>query len=229
MKAEHARYRDDVAAYALGALTDPEAAGLRRHLSSCEACSSDLERFRAVVETLAATVKPRSPGTQLKQEVLQRIRESEGVKRSRPSRRERSGRWAARRPGLAAAGMLASVALAAGGYVLGSSASGDGRDELQATVDRARAPGVSASLERRGDIGVLRTSKLAPLDNGVYVLWVDRGAGPVNATSFNPGSGGTAEVGLSSLARVKHLMVTREATPRVALPTTGPILTLRVQ
>ena len=229
MIADHDRYRDDVAAHAFGALTQPERAELERHLQGCEACRRDLARFRAVVDKLSSTVEPPAARTRLKQEMLQRVRDSEIPGRPPRLRRSLSRGRTPSRVALAGAGLLASAALVAGGFVARSSLSEDGRQTLRAAVDRAGAPGASATLEREGDIGVLRASNLASLDDGVYVLWLDRGAGPVYASSFNAGAGGMAEAGISNLTHVEHVMVTREASPRVARPTTRPILTVRVQ
>lgn len=229
MSDDHDKYRDDVAAYVLGALTEIETAAVDRHLQGCEACTGDLQTFRAVVETLSVAVPSQRAPKQLEQEVLQRIHESEREEPLRPSRRKLFSGLAQRRPALAGACILASVALVAGGYGLGSSVSGESRQELRAAVDRVRAPGVTATLERTSDLGVLRTSNLEPGNDAVYVVWVDRGAGPTFASSFNVGSGGTAEAGVSSLKGVKRMTVTREATPRVARPTPSPILTVQVQ
>ena len=87
--AGHDRYREDVAAHALGALTRLEAVELKRHLQGCEACRADLERFRAVVDKLWMTVEPRTPRPQLKQELLRRIQVSTAPERPRGSRRDR--------------------------------------------------------------------------------------------------------------------------------------------
>ena len=225
MTAEHDRYRDDVAAYALGALTRVGAAGLERHLPGCEACSSDLARFCAVVETLPMTVEPQTPRRQLKHEVLQRIHSE----RSPPSRESSFSGRVVRPPLPAVAAVLAAAAILAGGFVLGSSVSGIERQELRAAVDQTYAPGVSASFVRQGDLGVLRVSKLAPPDKGVYVLWVDRGAGPVFVSSFTPSSGGRAEVGVTDLNHVRRMTVTREAAAHVGGPTTRALLTVRLR
>ena len=229
MNDDHDRYREDLAAYALGALTEIETTSLVRHLQACDSCCRDLERFRTVIETLSATVIPQRAREDLKQEVLQRIRESETSEMHRPLRRRLLVRFAPRRPPLALAGALAALVLVAGGYGLGTAISEEERQELSASIDRTRAPGASATLERKGDLGVLRVSNLAPLADGVYVVWIDRGSGPAYASSFNVGSARTAEAGVTGLDAVKRVMVTPEGTAEVPQPTTRPILTVEVQ
>lgn len=230
MNDDHDRYRADVAAYVLGALTEIETAALERHLQECDSCSRDLQRFRAVVERLSVTVKPHRARKDLKQEVLERIREAETSEADRRvSPRRFLARFAPRRPALALAGVLASLGLVAGGYGLGATISGEERQVLSASIDRTRAPGASATLERKGDLGVLRVSNLAPLEDRVYVVWMDRGTGPTYASSFNVGSARTGEAGVSGLDTVERVMVTTEGTSQVSQPTTQPILTVHVQ
>jgi len=47
-------YRDELAAYALGALDPAEAAAMEAHLATCQSCRAELRSFRAVTLALAA-------------------------------------------------------------------------------------------------------------------------------------------------------------------------------
>jgi anti-sigma factor RsiW len=53
---EHARYRDDLAAYALGALAGDEEAELRAHLERCEECREQLRWLQPAVDLLPRSV-----------------------------------------------------------------------------------------------------------------------------------------------------------------------------
>jgi anti-sigma factor RsiW len=101
---DHDRYADDLAAYALGALSDAEAEAFERHLTGCDACARELEQARAVVGALPAAVPQHRAPPQLKRAVMRAI--------GRPARERR--RLSLRRPALALAGGLAAAALALG-------------------------------------------------------------------------------------------------------------------
>ena len=55
--AGHEHYRDDLAAYALGALEEPEAAELQRHLAECEACRIELRWLEPAVDMLPRSIR----------------------------------------------------------------------------------------------------------------------------------------------------------------------------
>ena len=60
----------------------------------------------------------------------------------------------------------------------------------------------------------------------VYVVWLDRGAGPVYWSSFNVSAAGSGEAGVPDLDGVERVMVTRERSVVVAAPREMPILTV---
>ena len=43
---DHARHRDDIGAYLLGALNDLERHAFERHLRECDDCREEIERLR---------------------------------------------------------------------------------------------------------------------------------------------------------------------------------------
>jgi anti-sigma factor RsiW len=53
----HERYRGDLAAYALGALEEREAAELQSHLADCEACRMELRWLQPAVDLLPRSVE----------------------------------------------------------------------------------------------------------------------------------------------------------------------------
>ena len=52
---------DDLAAYALGALTDREAVEIENHLAGCEACSERLRWLQPAVDLVPASVHQLEP------------------------------------------------------------------------------------------------------------------------------------------------------------------------
>lgn len=226
MTDDHDRYADDLAAYALGALTELEARAFERHLMRCNTCARELEASRSAATALASAVPQHRAPADLKQAVMDAVRSESGVEPAQPPRRRLLRPRLARRPALALAGALGAVAVAVGGYGLGAAGTDD-RDVLAATVDRTQLPDARAELVARGNIGVLRTSGLPQAPDGqVYVVWVDRGEGPAYASSFNVAPEGTAETGVDDLDDVERVMVTREPSTAVAHPSESPVLTV---
>ena len=219
MTVDHDRYADDLAAYALGALSDAEAEAFERHLTGCDACARELEQARAVVGALPAAVPQHRAPPQLKRAVMRAI--------GRPARERR--RLSLRRPALALAGGLAAAALALGAYGLGASLSGGTREVVAASVDETRLPGARAALAARDDLGVLRAERLPrPSAGQLYVVWVDRGQRPIYASSFNVRPDGSGEAGVPELDGVKRVMVTRERSTAVTAPSERPVLTVEL-
>ena len=61
MAQDHDRRRDDLAAYALGALTPIESASVEEHVRACEDCRAELERLKAGVAVLGGSPAGTSP------------------------------------------------------------------------------------------------------------------------------------------------------------------------
>ncbi len=70
----HAERRDDLAAYALGALDQPTAADLEAHLAGCEACSEYLRWLEPAVDLLPASVEQVEPPASLKRNLMDAVR-----------------------------------------------------------------------------------------------------------------------------------------------------------
>lgn len=230
MTGDHDRCTEDVAAYALGALSELEATAFERHVMRCDACARELERVRGGVDALAGGVPQHHASPRLKRAIMDAVREEATEQpvrgRSRASRRM-FGRALAWRRSLALAGGLAAAALALGGYGLGASLSGEERRVVAATVDRAQLPNGRAELTAREDLGVLRATGLRRLGGGdVYVVWLDRGEEPLYGSSFNVRPDGSGEAAVPDLEGVRRVMVTREPSTAVTQPNSTPVLTI---
>lgn len=54
-------FTEDIPAYVLGALSRAEAAALKSHLETCEACRSELARYQQIGDGLLAIIQPLQP------------------------------------------------------------------------------------------------------------------------------------------------------------------------
>lgn len=62
-----ASFRENIPAYALGALDAGEAAALDAHLLTCDSCSAELAAYRAVSDSLLMALPPQRPPAALRQ------------------------------------------------------------------------------------------------------------------------------------------------------------------
>ena len=70
---EHAPHRENIPAYALGALDAEEIAALETHLETCVSCRADLAEYRLVGESLLTTVPPEQPRAALRKRLQNRL------------------------------------------------------------------------------------------------------------------------------------------------------------
>ena len=66
-------YRDDLAAYALGALDEAEASALESHLKTCPECRAELATFTEVSEGLLLATPPQAPPASLKRKIAAQL------------------------------------------------------------------------------------------------------------------------------------------------------------
>jgi anti-sigma-K factor RskA len=66
MDNEHSVFRENIPAFALGALDADESAALEAHLLTCDSCRRELAEFREVSEHLMAALPPRQPSSEVK-------------------------------------------------------------------------------------------------------------------------------------------------------------------
>src|SRR5262245_50267728 len=76
-----ASFREDIPAYALGALDVDEAAALEAHLRTCDSCPAELTAYRAIGDALLTALPPQSPPAALRQRLQGRL---PAAKPSRP-------------------------------------------------------------------------------------------------------------------------------------------------
>ena len=70
---EHSLLRENIPAYALGALDAEDIRALEAHLRACEACQAELAEYRALSEHLVLTVPPRQPPPALRKRLQSRL------------------------------------------------------------------------------------------------------------------------------------------------------------
>lgn len=211
----HYRYRDDVAAYALGALDSTETLALERHLEECASCREYLGWLDPAVEMLPDSVPPLEPPRRLKRDLMSAVRAD--VKAH--ERAERAGSRGRRILGLTwgPATALAVCMLLVAGLVTGYALRGD--DTAQSVLVEARPanPGVAsgamvATLEVAGERGTLHVERLPPLPGDrVYQAWIGRDGEMVPSTPFVVRADGANEVAIDgSLEGADGVFITRE-------------------
>jgi anti-sigma-K factor RskA len=63
---EHSIFRENLSAYALGALEADELRALEAHLRTCDSCQAELVQYRAISDGLLAALPPRPPSAALR-------------------------------------------------------------------------------------------------------------------------------------------------------------------
>lgn len=221
---EHLPYEDDLAAYLLDALPGDEARAFERHLNGCARCQERARWLQGSVEMLPAAVEQHEPPPALRDRLMATVHaEVAPAPRRRATWRERL--FAVPRPALAmAAVLLAAVAI--GAYALGS-AGGDGQETVTATA--AAPPGVTATVERTGDKGILRVDGLEQRTDGIYEVWIARGDTVEPATLFQVNREGRGAAAIpEGLDGADQVMVTLEPRGGSAKPTRAPIIVAKI-
>ena len=240
--------RDNLAAYALGALPADEAAELEQHLADCRRCRELLRWLSPAVDVLPAAVPQQVPPDSLRENVMAVVRreaaerprsEAESpdplpaAETSRPGRGWRR-RWA--RVSLRPATALALAAVLAAGVAGGYAIRGDpGPDAPESSFVEARVlggnPDVSATLERRGDAATLHVHELPDLPpSKVYEVWIERAGVMEPSTLFvlSENRAGVAAVP-GPLEGAERVLVTAEPRGGSREPTGPPLLAAPLQ
>lgn len=100
--------REQLALYALGALSQQEARVVEFHLAeNCEVCASELQQFESVVEALGFSVRPAMPPASVREKLIsglaketQAISPSPGASLRNYTLREDEGEWTETSPGV---------------------------------------------------------------------------------------------------------------------------------
>jgi anti-sigma-K factor RskA len=224
---DHDSRRDELAAYALGALDPGEAAELERHLAGCEECRTELDWLCPAVQLLPESVGRVEAPPELRERLMEQVRSE--AKRPRAASASRGESWWHRigtRP-LAGLAAVALVVAALAGYAINE---GGGGGEEASTVIAGKAPGVTVEMVRQGESGTLHLANLRQLPpDEVLQAWVQRGERVVSArTLFVPNPDGTATATIDDMDGVSAVMVTAEPRGGSVQPTSAPIVNLAI-
>src|SRR6266487_2269262 len=80
---EHLPFRENIPAYALGALDAEEAAALEAHLQTCASCRDELAAYRTTSENLLMTLPPQLPSAALRKRLQRRLPSAQKAARPR--------------------------------------------------------------------------------------------------------------------------------------------------
>ncbi|HEX2088059.1 MAG TPA: anti-sigma factor [Solirubrobacteraceae bacterium] len=218
----------DVAAYALGALSEEETRRFEAHLRTCELCRADLAGLRPVVEALPAAAEAMQPPPALRKRIM-RVVEAEARERRAAAaaapRRDRLGFLRLRPlPALAAA-----CALLLGGVGIGLVALQDDAETVRGEFIRA---GGEVELRVDDGHGTLKIEDMDQPPRGrVYQVWTLRNGEEPKATDalFTVDKDGSASVDVpGELEDVDQVLVTDEPPGGSHAPTTAPYLAVRM-
>jgi anti-sigma-K factor RskA len=221
----HEPYRDDLAAYALGALEEDEAAELRRHLDVCEECREHLRWLQPAVDVLPRTVPQVEPPPRLRKRMMATVRAESREATRADARSSRRPGWGAllMRPATAVAAAALLIVGALGGYLLHSPTQ---RSSVVAARGTPAAPTASGSLERQGGVAILHVEGMPALaGDQVYETWVKRGDTVEPSSVFTLRRNRTGDAAIPvSLEGADAVLVTREPSGGSPQPTSPPVL-----
>ena len=80
---EHSLFREQLSAYALGALDADEVRALEAHLQTCHSCQAELAEYRTVSDALLAALPPRLPSPALRKQLQARLPSAQKTKQPR--------------------------------------------------------------------------------------------------------------------------------------------------
>ena len=198
-----AEFKEQLGAYALGALEPAEAAAVEAHLAACPECAAELARLEPLPRLVARAEGleiPPAPAA-LEERILDR------VAASRPRRRHGLLRRP-RRFGTLAATALAGVAIGVGATVLATSVIGDdgGGGGLNYDLVLDGADGVTARAafqpDEEGTEVHLWVDGLPPGGKAVYEVKCERPGWSAGAGTFRADAQGKAYVVLTTAARI---------------------------
>ena len=222
--------RDDLVAFALGALAPEEGRAVEAHALSCARCTRELESLVPAVGVLGESVEQLEPPPELRERVLGEVRadaaredaESEAAPR-RPQRR--GWRGLSMRPALAVG--LSIVIAAVGGYLIAGNNAG-GPEET--TVPVVAQQGIGGTLAVGENSSMLDLHGLAQLTGDeVYQVWLGRGQSVKPSSNFIPDANGRAMTAVDGhLSPGTKVMVTREPHPGRTAPTPPVLLSATV-
>ena len=226
MELSHDEIRELLPAYALGAVTDDEAAAIRDHILGCEECMQAADGFAETSSKLALAV----PSVPLPAGFADRVMEVALEGRAAPEAKaagSRRWRW------VAAFGGAALLVIAAVMTFQFFQLREDQRQQEQVLaalssdqgVELTGTPGVRASVVPHGVGSVFAASGLERAPDGkTYQLWLIDGDRPVSAGTFETSDGLVYYEVAQPIEDYDAAAVTIEQDGGVEAPTTEPIL-----
>jgi anti-sigma-K factor RskA len=226
----HDRHRDDLAAYALGALDEDEGEELRAHLEHCDECRQHLRWLQPAVDLLPRAVTQLEPPPKLRKRLMSTVRAEAraGARESREPGRRREWRALLLRPATAVAAGTLLVAGAVGGYLLHQPT--ENRASNYAAVPTKPSSTASGTLERQDGSGILHVDGMPALArNQVYETWIQRGGRVEPSSLFTLGRNGSGDAAIPGpLEGADAVLVTREPRGGSPQPTAPPLLQARL-
>ncbi|MFL5869918.1 MAG: anti-sigma factor domain-containing protein [Solirubrobacterales bacterium] len=216
---DHRRREDEVAAYALGALTASEAAEFEEHMLHCESCRAQLEWLQPATTALSASVPQLEPPGRLRRRILAEARAEASP---RGPARSIADRW---RGWLVPAAALGAVAIAVAIGVASLGGGGQSGRTVSAEVLSGRAPDASGKLvtvDGRATLEVEHMPRLPRAD--VYEAWIQAGDEIEPSTTFIVDRNGDGAAAIPDVGDADRVMVTREPRGGSEMPTSEPLL-----
>jgi hypothetical protein len=225
--------RDDLTAYALGALDPGEETAVAGHAEGCERCEAELRHLAPAVGVLAESVEQHQPPPELRERLLSIVRAEAAEVEDAAVPRKRGEQWRFGLGGLLlrpAAGLaaLAVGAAAVGGYLVAE----DGGAEPATTIELGSTlPGASGTIEVEGDTATMHVRGMPALSKGaVYQVWVAEGDSLTPSAAFVPHPDGSATAAVPELpGGASEVLVTREPAPGRTKPTMPSLLEVQVE
>jgi anti-sigma-K factor RskA len=222
--------RDDLVAFALGALEPSEERAVEGHAPSCARCTRELEALVPAVGALGESVEQLEPPPELRERVLAEVRADvdRSAEEARPQRAPRRGwRGLFARPAIAVG--LSIVIAAVGGYLIAGNNGGAGPE--QTTVPVVAEQGIGGTLAVGENASMLDLHGLAQLKGSeVYQVWVAKGQSLRPSSNFIPDASGRAMTAVDGgLSQGTKVLVTKESGPGHTTPTSPPLLSATVQ
>lgn len=232
------RWDDDLAAYALHALDEREAALVESHLQGCETCTERISWLAPAVDVLPASVPQAVPPPELRLRLMEVVeREADEAAPASPVKARRRismpvfGSFALR-PALAGFGVALLLVAGIAGYALRDGTSTSTETFTAYPTDESSLAG--GTLEVDGDEGSLLVANLpAPPRDEVYQAWIQHvgtNGRIVPSSVFVVHSDGSGAVAIpEGLDGAAQVMVTREPDGGSKKPTEGALLTAELE
>jgi hypothetical protein len=219
--------REELVAFALGALDPDEDGRVNAHWPGCDSCERELTALAPAVAVLGESVDQLEPPSELKERVMAAVREEAAGPAPEPvPPRQRFARFILR-PATALVA-VAVIAAGVGGYLIANNGGG-GQTETVAVMPATN--GIGGTLEVDDQSSTLKLQGLQQLTgNEVYQTWIAKGESLKPSSSFTPDSNGTATTSVDGhLTAGTKVMVTREPGPGRTTPTPPVLLSATVE